>query len=172
MVWNGFDHNGKLDHTGADGWNDPDDLQIGIGGMSTEEYRTQMTLWSIMAAPLLVEKNNNELAKWTPAIKDILLNKEVIAVDQDAMGKQGHRVFQQGLMEVWAKPLADGATAVALFNRGEKEQKVNIRWEELQLKNVRGVRDLWQKIDLGNLSEGYEGTLPVHGAVLLKVRAG
>ncbi len=123
MVSNGFDHNGKLDHTGADGWNDPDDLQTGIGGMTTEEYRTQMTLWSIMAAPLLVEKNNNDLAKWTPAIKDILLNKEVIAVDQDAMGKQGHQVLQQGLMEVWAKPLSDGATAVALFNRGEKEQK-------------------------------------------------
>ena len=122
VVWNGFDHNGKLDHTGADGWNDPDDLQIGIGGITTEEYRTQMTLSSIMAAPVLVEKNNNDLVKWTPAIKDISLNKEVIAVDHDAMGKQGHRVFQQGLMEVWAKPLADGSTAVALFNRGEKEQ--------------------------------------------------
>ena len=104
--------------------------------------------------------------------RDILLNKEVIAVDQDAMGKQGHRVFQQGRMEVWAKPLADGTTAVALFNRGEKEQKVNIRWEQLQLKNVRSVRDLWHKIDLANPTEGYEGTLPVHGAALLKVTAG
>ena len=103
--------------------------------------------------------------------RDILLNKEVIAVDQDAMGKQGHRVFEQGRMEVGAKPLVDGTTAVALFNRGEKEQKVNFRWEELHLKNVRSVRDLWHKIDLGNLAEGYEVTLPVHGAVLLKVTA-
>jgi len=95
----------------------------------------------------------------------------VIAVDQDAMGKQGHRVFEQGRMEVGAKPLVDGTTAVALFNRGEKEQKVNFRWEELHLKNVRSVRDLWHKIDLGNLAEGYEVTLPVHGAVLLKVTA-
>ena len=171
MVSNGFGHNGKLDHTGADGWNDPDDLQIGIGGMTTEEYRTQMTLWSIMAAPLLVEKNNNDLTKWSPAIRAILLNKEVIAVDQDALGKQGHRVLQQGLMEVWAKPLSDGTTAVALFNRGDKEQKVSVRWEELQLKNVSSIRDLWRKTDGGNPSKGYEGTLPVHGAALLKVTA-
>jgi alpha-galactosidase len=170
VIWNGFDHNAKLDHTGVDGWNDPDNLQIGIGGMTTEEYRTQMTLWSIMAAPLFVQKFTNDLAKWTPAIKEILLNKEVIAVDQDALGKQGHRVFQQGLMEAWAKPLADGTTAVALFNRAEKEQKVNVRWEELQLKNVQRVRDLWRRVDLGNL-EGYEGTLPTHGAALLKVTA-
>jgi alpha-galactosidase len=172
MVSNGFDHNGKLDHTGADGWNDPDDLQTGIGGMTTDEYRTQMTLWSIMAAPLLIERNNNDIARWTSAIKDILLNREVIAVDQDALGKQGHRVLQQGPIEVWTKPLFDGMTAVALFNRGAKEQNVNVRWEELQLSNVRSVRDLWRKIDVGNLTEGYAGTLSMHGAVLLKVAAG
>ena len=172
MVSNGFDHNGKLDHSGADGWNDPDDLQTGIGGMTTEEYRTQMTLWSIMAAPLLVEKNNNDLARWTPAIKDILLNREVIAVDQDALGKQGHRVLQKGSIEVWTKPLFGGTTAVAVFNRGEKEQNVNVRWEELHLSNVRSVRDLWHKTDLGNLSKGYAGSVPTHGTVLLKVAAG
>jgi len=172
VVSNGFNHNGKLNHLGPDGWNDPDDLQTGIGLMTTEEYRTQMTLWCMMAAPLLVEKNNNDLAKWTPAIEKILLNKEVIAVDQDDLGIQGHRVLQQGLTEVWTKPLSDGTTAVALFNLGEEEQKVNVRWQELQLKNVRSVRDLWRSIDLGNLTEGYEGTLPVHGAALLKVTAG
>lgn len=172
VVMNGFKQNGKLDHTGSDGWNDPDDLQIGIGGMTTEEYRTQMTLWSMMAAPLLVDKNNNDLAKWTPEILSILLNREVIAVDQDALGNQGHRVLQQGTIEVWTKPLSDDTTAVALFNRGEIEQNVNVRWEELQLRNVASVRDLWRKSDVGNRQYGYEGTLPVHGAVLLKVAAG
>src|SRR5579862_4399993 len=131
-----------------------------------------MTLWSIMAAPLLVEKNNNDIAKWTPPIKDILLNREVIAVDQDALGKQGHRVLQRGPIEAWTKPLSDGSTAVALFNRGEQEQKVDVRWEELQLGNVRSVRDLWRKMDAGNLTSGYEGTLSRHGAVLFKVATG
>jgi alpha-galactosidase len=74
-------------------------------------------------------------------------------------------------MEVWAKPLSDGTTAVALFNRGDKDQKVNVRWEQIQLKNVRSVRDLWRKTDVGNPSKGYEETLPVHGAALLKVTA-
>jgi len=122
-----------------------------------------------MAAPLFVEQNNNDLAKWTPEVLSILLNREVIAVDQDALGIQGRRVLQQGTIEVWTRPLSDGTTAVALFNRGEIEQNVNVRWEELQLRNVRSVRDLWRKSNVGNLPEGYEGTLPVHGAVLLKV---
>lgn len=169
VVSNGFEHNGTLDHTGPDGWNDPDDLQTGIGGMTLEEYRTQMTLWCVMAAPLLVEKNNNKVAKWSTAIKGILLNREVIAVDQDALGIQGHRALKQGPMEVWTKPLSDHTTAVALFNLGEEERKVNLRWEELQLKNVRRVRDLWRNTDVGNLTQSYEATLPLHGAVLLKV---
>jgi len=74
-------------------------------------------------------------------------------------------------MEVWAKTLSDGTTAVALFNRGDKEQKVNVRWEEIQLKSVRSVRDLWRNTDAENPSKGYEETLAVHGAALLKVTA-
>jgi alpha-galactosidase len=171
MSRNGFDQNSELDNKDAGGWNDPDDLQTGIGGMTTEEYHTQMTLWCMMAAPLLVEFSSNDISKWTPAITEILLNKEVIAIDQDALGRQGHRVSKQGLMEVWSKPLSDGTTAVALFNRGEEEQKAGVRWTELQLKNVRSVRDLWHHTDLGNLTDGYEGTIPAHGSVLLKVTA-
>ncbi|MGD0778639.1 MAG: glycoside hydrolase family 27 protein [Candidatus Solibacter sp.] len=172
MVRNGFDGNGKLDNKDAGGWNDPDDLQTGIGGMTTEEYRTQMTLWSIMAAPLIVEMNNNDIARWTPVIKEILLNRDVIAVDQDSLGRQGHPVFKQGLIEVWSKPLSHGATAVALFNRGTEEQEVGVRWGDLQLKNVQSVRDLWRKTDLGDVGEGYKAIIPAHGSVLLKVMAG
>jgi alpha-galactosidase len=168
---NGFDGNGKLTHDGPDGWNDPDDLQTGIKGMTIAEQRAQMTLWSIMAAPLLVEQNNNDLATWTPEIVDILTNREVIAVDQDILGKQGQRAFRQGSIEAWEKPLSDGSTAVALFNRGEAEQMVRIAWNELGIRNVRSVRDLWRKSDLGSLPKGYEGAVPVHGAVLLKVAA-
>ena len=171
MSSNGFDHNGKLKHLGADGWNDPDDLQIGKGGMTNEEYRTQMTLWSMMAAPLLIEKYHNDLASWSPAIKGILLNKEVIAVDQDALGKQGQQASKRDLTEVWSRPLADGTTAVALFNRGREEQKVHLRWADLQMGDVQHVRDLWRKVDLGKPAAEYDAAIPAHGAILLKVTA-
>ena len=171
IVSNGFEHNGKLTHAGADGWNDPDDLLIGKSGMSIDEDQTQMTLWSIMAAPLFVGLANNPMAAWTPAVKAILMNKEVIAVNQDAMGIQGRLVLHRGPIEVWTKRLSGGSTAVAAFNLGKKAREVHIRWRELDLGKVRGVRDLWRKRDLGTLPGGYEGALPVHGAVLLKVAA-
>lgn len=169
---NGFHENGKLDNKGTGGWNDPDDLQIGKSGMALEEYRTQMTLWCIMAAPLLVEMCNNDIARWTPAIKDVLLNKDVIAVDQDKLGRQGHRVFKKGLFELWTKPLSGGTTALALFNRGHETLKVNVNWTDIHLKTVRNVRDLWQKRELGNIAQGYEATIPPHGSRLLKVTTG
>lgn len=172
IVSNGFEHNGKLSHSGPDGWNDPDDLLVGKSGMTIDEDRTQMTLWSIMAAPLLVGLANNPMDAWTPAVKDILLNKEVIAVDQDALGIQGHVVLHRGPLQVWTRRLSDGTTAVGLFNMGGKARVVHVRWQELKLGNVRSVRDLWRKSDLGSLPDGYEGTLPVHGAALLKVATG
>ncbi|HEY1890740.1 MAG TPA: glycoside hydrolase family 27 protein [Steroidobacteraceae bacterium] len=171
IVSNGFEHNGKLSHDGADGWNDPDDLLIGKSGMSLDEDQTQMTLWSIMAAPLFVGLANNPMASWTPAVKAILMNKEVIAVDQDALGIQGHMVLRRGPIEVWTRRLSGGSTAVAAFNLGKKARNVHIRWGELGLGKVRGVRDLWRKGDLESLPGGYEGALPAHGAVLLKVIA-
>jgi alpha-galactosidase len=171
IVSNGFDHNGKLSHAGADGWNDPDDLLIGKSGMSLDEDQTQMTLWSIMAAPLFVGLANNPMASWTPAVKAILMNKEVIAVDQDALGIQGHLVLHRGPIEVWTRRLSGGSTAVAVFNLGKKARQAHIRWRELGLGTVRGVRDLWRKGDLGSVPGGYEGALPAHGAVLLKVAA-
>jgi len=171
IVSNGFEHNGKLSHVGADGWNDPDDLLIGKSGMTTDEDRAQMTLWAIMASPLFVGLANNHMDAWTPAVRAILMNKEVIAVDQDISGIQGHPALHRGPIEVWTKRLSDGTTAVGMFNLGKKARKVQIRWQELGLGDVRNVRDLWRKADLGSLRGGYEGVLPAHGAALLKVAA-
>ena len=168
IVSSGFKENGELDHSGPGGWNDPDNLQIGIGGLTTEEYRTQMTLWSMMAAPLFVQEFANDLSKWTPATREIALNREVIGIDQDVLGIQGHRVLQRGEVEIWTKPLAGGAVAVALFNRAEMEQKVSLHLEELHLGNVLSVRDVWHGLELGSLVSGYDGTVPAHGAILLK----
>ncbi len=112
----GFGQNGLEKFAGPGHWNDPDMLEVGNGGMKRDEYRTHMALWALLAAPLLA---GNDLRSMSPEMKEILLNSEVIAVDQDAKGIQGHRIWQEGPLEIWVKPLANGSHAVGLFNRGE-----------------------------------------------------
>jgi len=166
MANNGFEKHGNPASAGPGAWNDPDMLEVGNGGMNAGEYRTHMTLWSMLAAPLLL---GNDLRAMTSEIKEILLNREVISIDQDRLGKQGQRVLKQDAFEVWTKPLSDGATAIALFNRGEASMTVYVRWLELGLSNRQQARDLWQQRDLGTLEDHYEAMLPPHGSALLRV---
>jgi len=115
---------GREKYAGPGHWNDPDMLEIGNGGMTDDEYQTHMSLWCILAAPLLA---GNDIRDMKPNIAGILMNKEAIAVDQDKLGKQGVRVAKNGDLEVWSKPLADGGHAVGLFNRGADTSKVTCR---------------------------------------------
>src|SRR5437763_9377536 len=96
----GFDQDPLASWAGPGHWNDPDMLEIGNGGMSDTEYRTHMSLWAILAAPLIA---GNDLRDMTPAIRDILTNKEVIAIDQDRDGKQAKRISQSADQEIWAR---------------------------------------------------------------------
>ena len=171
MSLNGFDLNGAPGNAGPGHWNDPDDLQVGKPGLTAREQRTQMTLWSVMAAPLIVEMyGGNDMFKWSPQIKAIAMNKEVIAIDQDRLGVQGQRVLKQGLSEVWTKRLLGNATAVAVFNRGDYvTQNVHLRWADIGLKDVKSVRDLWQHRDLDGATDNYEVNIPPHGSILLRV---
>ncbi len=148
-------------------WNDPDMLEIGNGGMTGDEYRTHMSLWSILAAPLLA---GNDLRTMTPAVRDILLNREVIAIDQDSAGTQGTRAWQSGDHEIWTRSLANGDRAVALFNRGATAAPITIRWAELGI-DPRGakVRDLWAHQDIVARTPEQVLTVPAHGVVLLRV---
>src|SRR5215831_2046609 len=137
----GFDQQiGREKYAGPGHWNDPDMLEIGNGGMTDTEYRTHMSLWSMLAAPLIA---GNDIRSMTDATKEILMNKEVIAVDQDKEGVQGSRVRKDGDLEVWKKPLAQGV-AVGLFNRGAETAKMTVKWNEVGVakKNPK-VRDLW-----------------------------
>src|SRR6267154_1328531 len=120
-------------------WNDPDMLEIGNGGMSEDEYKTHMSLWAILAAPLLA---GNDLRSMSPGILGILTNREVIAVNQDKDGKQGGRVWKSGDQEIWSRPLANRSTALAIFNRAKDPAKVTVRWTELNLTG-KHLRDLW-----------------------------
>ncbi len=167
MALIGFEQAGLQPFAGPGHWNDPDMLEVGNGGMSHDEYITHMSLWSLLAAPLLA---GNDLSKVSPADLAILTNKEVIAVDQDPKGVQGRRVAEEGPLEVWAKPLADGGYAVGLFNRGESANPVTLNLHELGISGAAHIRDLWAHRDLGSFSGQYTATVPKHGAVMLKVK--
>jgi len=161
----GFGQAGLEAFAGPGHWNDPDMLEIGNGGMRHDEYITHMTLWCLLAAPLLA---GNDLTHVTPEDSAILLNKEAIAVDQDAKGLQGHRVSAEGPLEVWAKPLADGSVAVGLFSRaGAFPVKVNFK--DLGFTGSVHVRDLWAHKDLGSFENDFTAQVPRHGAVMLRV---
>ena len=166
MSDNGFSQAGLETYAGPGHWNDPDMLEVGNGGMTTDEYRTHMTLWAILAAPLIAGNDPREMDDET---KEILLNREVILVDQDPLGKQGNRVLQKGTTEVWTKPFEDGSVAVAIFNRGPDPADVSVKWSELNLSKPKAVRDLWKQTDLEDVSDSYDVELAGHASSFLKV---
>jgi alpha-galactosidase len=148
-------------------WNDPDMLEIGNGGMTNDEYRTHMSLWSMLAAPLLA---GNDLRTMSPAILEILTNREIIAVNQDKAGKQTQRNSKSGEQEIWARPLFDGGQAIGLFNRSGSAAKITVRWSDIGLKHTPGhARDLWAHQDVKLEGVEYSATVPPHGVVMLRV---
>jgi len=163
----GFDKQTNLEkYAGPGHWNDPDMLEVGNGGMTNVEYQTHMGLWAMLSAPLLA---GNDLRNMTPAIHDILTNKEVIAIDQDKLGDQGRRFSKDGGGEAWYKQLANGDLAVGLFNRSEGMESVVAQWEILGLKGKHKVRDLWTHTDLGSFRDGYSAAVQAHGVILLRI---
>ncbi|HLV85847.1 MAG TPA: alpha-galactosidase [Candidatus Sulfotelmatobacter sp.] len=149
-------------------WNDPDLLQVGERGLTVEESRAQFSLWAILAAPLIA---TNDLRSMASEIRDILLNHEVIAVDQDSAGIQGKRVRVEGHTEAWMRLLSDGSRAVVLFNRGKSSATVRVRWTDIgqQISDALPVRDLWKHENMGNSKAGYSATVPAHGVVMIRV---
>jgi alpha-galactosidase len=143
-------------------FNDPDMLEIGNGGMSDDEYRTHMSLWSILAAPLLA---GNDLRSIPANILEILTNREVVAVNQDKDGKQGRRTSNAGDLEIWERPLAGGAQAIALFNRSGAAAEMSYRWLG---KKPAKVRDVWAHADVKVDGDKYTATVPSHGVAMLR----
>ena len=162
----GFGQAGHANYAGPGHWNDPDMLEVGNGGMSDDEYRTHLGLWAILAAPLIA---GNDLTRMTPFTVDMLTNREVLAIDQDPLGKQGHPIIQEGPFEVWIKPMADHSFAVGLFNRSKQEDKMNVKFSDLSISGAANVRDVWLRKDLGVLHETFSAYVPKHGVVLLRI---
>lgn len=150
-------------------WNDPDMLEVGNGGMTDTEYRTHFSMWSVMAAPLLIGSDLRTASRET---FDILSNEEVIAVDQDPLGKQGTVLSSEGGRWVVAKEMADGSRAVALFNETGSAQRIATTAAAAGLPDASGytVRDLWEHTTR-NTAGGISATVPAHGTVLLRVAA-
>ena len=162
----GFGQNGLEIFAGPGHWNDPDMLEVGNGHMNRDEYRTHMALWALLAAPLLA---GNDLRNMSAETKELLTNSDVIAVDQDSKGVQGHRVWQEGPLEIWAKPLADGSQAVGLFNRSESAIQMTLDFKGIGAPAAAKLRDLLDHKDLATAQNSYATEVPKHGVVLLKV---
>ena len=165
MALIGFSQAGLERFAGPGHWNDPDMLEIGNGGMNADQYRTQMSLWAILAAPLLA---GNDLSKLDDTTKSILINKEVIAVDQDKLGVQGHRI---GPPQIWVKPLSGGAKAVAIFNyvTDDEAEPLTLLLRDVGFAGPVHARDLWAHKDLGILRDSYTVTVPQGGVVMLRM---
>ncbi|MFF7640041.1 NPCBM/NEW2 domain-containing protein [Streptomyces canus] len=156
-------------HAGPGHWNDPDMLEVGNGGMTGTEYRSHFSMWSVMAAPLLI---GSDLRSASAETFEILANKEVIAVDQDPLGKQGAVVSSEGGRWVVAKEMKDGSRTVALFNESSSPQHIATTAAAVGLPDADAytLRDLWQHRSY-NTAGTISATVPAHGTVLVRVAA-
>jgi alpha-galactosidase len=164
-------------YAGPGHWNDPDMLEVG-NGMSFNEDRAHFSLWCMLAAPLM---GGNDLRKMSEQTKNILTNKEAIAIDQDALGAEGFKYYSFDGVEIWVKPLTNGELAVCFLNRSERPQIVNYEWvahaiqDKISNTNVDftqatyKLRDLWTKKDLGTTQKPFKQSIAAHDVVLLRL---
>jgi alpha-galactosidase len=152
-------------------WNDPDMLEVGNGGMTADEYRSHMSLWALLAAPLIA---GNDIRTMTKETKSILMNADVISIDQDPAALPVQRTPPHGGSEVLIRPLANEAAAVGLFNRGTSPAEISFRWDGLGLSPVLAGKtleasDLWKHEPIPVTGDTYTAVIPPHGVVLIRV---
>ena len=167
----GFSQAGLEAYSGPGHWNDPDMLEVGNGSLTLAEDRSHFSLWAMLAAPLVA---GNDLTKMTPEIKAILTNRDVIAIDQDSLGKQGTRAYAEGEVEVWTRHLARGALAIAVINCADdarfSSHPFHLNLTKLGLYGPQAAKDLWtgKAVDL---SDGQPLELPSHDVLLVRIDA-
>ncbi len=166
------------EYAGPGGWNDLDMLVVGLNGKgsipgegcSLNEYRTQVSMWSMLCSPLMI---GCDLRHITPETASLLTNPEIIAINQDALGKPAVRLVKRGDQEVWRKRLADGSLVLALFNRGSTSQEIEFHIGEIGLlDNYKAVvRDLWLRQDVADFHPSFSYIVEPHSAAILKIAA-
>ncbi|XP_030553301.1 alpha-galactosidase-like [Rhodamnia argentea] len=160
------DQNDKwASYAGPGGWNDPDMLEVGNGGMTTEEYRSHFSIWALAKAPLLIGCDVRSMDKTT---LKLLSNKEVIAVNQDSLGAQGKKVKSDGNLEVWAGPLSANKVALVLWNRGSSRATVTATWSDIGLNSTTLVdaRDLWMHSTQSSVRGQISADIDSHACVM------
>jgi alpha-galactosidase len=167
MIAIGFSQAGLSMFAGPGHWNDPDMLEVGNGGMTLPEYRTHISLWAMLAAPLLA---GNDLTRMTPEIVALLTNRQIIAIDQDSAGRQGERVRADGRLEYWARPLADGSKVIGVFNVSGQPQTAEFEFKEFGFAGNVRARDIWTHQDLGKVSGRQSLPIASHDVILLRVK--
>jgi alpha-galactosidase len=174
-TFSGTTHSSLAKFAGPGHWNDPDMLVVGQVGwgpklhptqLSPDEQYSHISLWCLMAAPLLIGCDLTNIDEFTLSL---LTNDEVLEVDQDPLGKQAERLAKDGPKEVWAKDMEDGSKAVGLFNVGPKETKVKVKWSDIGVKGKQTVRDLWRQKDIGVFDGEFEAKVAGHGVVLVRI---
>jgi len=159
-------------------WNDPDLLMVGLwgkgkssshggkSGCSFIEYKSNFSLWCMLAAPLIV---NLDVRNMDEQSKEILLNKEVINIDQDPIGKQGYKIRDDGDFEIFYKTLAGGEFAICFLNRSKETLKIDINWKDLGIHDYYLIRDLWKKKHIGNTDKNFKAKLESHDVIMLRL---
>jgi alpha-galactosidase len=153
-------------YAGPDHWNDPDMLEVGNGGLTVNEERAHFSLWCMLAAPLIA---GNDLRHMTRETTNILTNREMIAIDQDSLGKQGSIIIDKNDYQVYMKPLSHGDTSICLFNRGDATKDVIVNWGELKIGNDFKLRDVWKHANVGTTATAFKASIPKHDVVVLKL---
>jgi alpha-galactosidase len=164
-------------YNGPNHWNDPDMLEVG-NGMTFNEDKSHFSLWCMLASPLAA---GNDLRKMSPQTRDILTNKEMIAVDQDERGITAFRMILEDSLELWVKPLKNNEVALCFFNRNSGSKKLNLNWKDLNISDAQSgleihfdnqyfsLRDLWLKKDAGKTDKKLERNLASHEVIVFKL---
>ena len=154
-------------YAGPGRWNDPDMLEVGNGVLTIAEERAHFSLWCMLAAPLIA---GNDLSTMSKETIGILTNKEVTAIDQDKLGKQGYLIEDEEKFQIFLKPLSGGDTAICLFNRGDQPREITVDWKKYKIGPDHALRDLWKKQAVGTTSSDYKGTVGGHDVVVLEIK--
>jgi alpha-galactosidase len=173
----GFNQTVQNSYAGPGHWNDPDMLIVGWVGwgpnlhptrLSTSEQYTHISLWALLAAPLLL---GNDLSRLDDFTLNLLTNDEVLAIHQDPLGKQARQIINKNMIQVWMKELEDGLKAIGIFNLENKNKEITVDWNDLELSPNQKVRDVWRQKDLGIHGNSYTTDVLSHGVTLIVVRA-
>lgn len=159
---------GLEEYAGPGHWNDPDMLEVGNEGLTLHESRSHFSLWCMLAAPLMA---GNDVRKMTPEVRNILTNTEVIAIDQDPLGKQGYRVHADDRYEIWLKPLSGDAFAACVLNVADTPAEITLNWKDIERlpAGTFKIRDLWRKKEAGTTDDPFSRTMEPHEAAVLRL---